>query len=109
MKLLIDQNLSDRLAVRLARTFPGSTHVKALDLETSDDQELWVRCRRDRYVLLTKDRDFEDERRLAGPPPKAILLLVGNPSTSRVEVLLASRAGAIAAFETSNERVLILS
>ena len=32
MKLLLDQNLSDRIISRISDLFPGSTHVKAVGL-----------------------------------------------------------------------------
>ncbi len=108
MRLLVDQNLSDRLVSRLRDRFPGSTHVKSLQLERSGDETIWGRCRSDGYVLLTKDRDFENEREPPGPPPKVILLLIGNSSTKRVEALLSRHAERIAAFEANSERILSL-
>jgi len=67
LRLLFDQNLSDRLVERLDDLFPGSDHVKVLDLERSGDQVVWGRAHRDGYVLITKDRDFADPAAYPGP------------------------------------------
>ncbi|MEI6233572.1 MAG: DUF5615 family PIN-like protein [Planctomycetota bacterium] len=41
MKLLFDQNLSPRLAVKLSDLFPGSAHVQALGLADVPDKSVW--------------------------------------------------------------------
>ena len=41
MKLLFDHNLSHKLVRRLADVFPGSEHVRNLDLHRADDAEVW--------------------------------------------------------------------
>ena len=37
MKLLLDENLSDRIISRIVDLFPGSTHIKAVGLREADD------------------------------------------------------------------------
>jgi len=37
LKLLLDENLSERLLAELQRSFPGSTHVRLVGLERADD------------------------------------------------------------------------
>ncbi len=69
---------------------------------------MWARCRRDGFVLVTKDRDFEDATRHEGPPPKVILLLVGNTRTRFALSVLTRNEEQIKAFETSGERILRL-
>lgn len=41
MKLLLDQNLSPRLASRLDDLFPGTLHVRDVGLEAADDNIVW--------------------------------------------------------------------
>jgi predicted nuclease of predicted toxin-antitoxin system len=41
MKLLFDQNLSHKLARRLADLFPNSTHVREVGLKEAEDPEVW--------------------------------------------------------------------
>ena len=59
-------------------------------------------------MLLAKDRDLEDERAHPGPPPKVILLRIGNTDTDLVMALLTRNEAKIRAFETSPERMLTL-
>jgi predicted nuclease of predicted toxin-antitoxin system len=40
MKLLFDQNLSPKLASRLADLFPGSSHVQTLGLDCASDDQI---------------------------------------------------------------------
>ena len=60
-------------------------------------------------TLVTKDRDFECAAQFPGPPPKCILLMLGNASTDDVESLLRHSAADIEAFEHDPRRLLILS
>ena len=41
MKLLIDQNLSPRIARILSEEFPGSRHVQEAGLDFAPDSEVW--------------------------------------------------------------------
>ena len=58
LRLLLDENLSERLLPLLAERFPGSDHIRLLGLGGAGDHELWELARRDGYVLVTKDEDF---------------------------------------------------
>lgn len=108
MKLLLDQNLSRNLVARLEPKYPGTRHVTNIGAETEDDHVVWARCRRDGFVFVTKDRDFEDATRHQGPPPKVILLLVGNTRTRLALSVLTRNEERIKGFETSGERILRL-
>ena len=41
MKLLFDENLSDRILQRIIGLYPDSVHVKTLGLTNTDDAEIW--------------------------------------------------------------------
>ena len=41
MKLLLDENLSRRLIPFLLQTYPGSSHVVLLGLQTAADADIW--------------------------------------------------------------------
>lgn len=69
MKLLFDQNLSPRLAARLADIFPGSSHVFWLELDRAADEVVWEYARAEGYLLVTKDADFSELSTLRGFPP----------------------------------------
>jgi len=99
VKLLIDQNLSPKLAGRLADLFPGSAHVMTLGMDSSSDDELWEFARNNGFAIVSKDEDYNSLSVLRGHPPKVLWLLIGNCKTSQVEALLRSRSADISAFE----------
>jgi len=82
VRLLLDQNLSRLLVGQLAQSFPESSHVAALGLETATDREIWTYAGTHDYVIVSKDSDFRQLAFLLGPPPKAVWVRVGNCSTS---------------------------
>ena len=110
MKLLFDQNLSDRIPSQIADLFPESTHVKAIHLEREDDDVVAQWAKENGCVIISKDTDFYQRSMVLGHPPKFVWLRVGNCSTSFVVDLLRARADIINEFGASAaESVLILS
>jgi predicted nuclease of predicted toxin-antitoxin system len=88
LRLLVDQNLSRALVRRLGDLFPRSAHVTDAALERATDSTVWRWLTDSDLTLVTKDRDFERAAQFPGPPPKCILLMLGNASTDDVENLL---------------------
>jgi predicted nuclease of predicted toxin-antitoxin system len=99
MKLLFDQNLSPRLPAVLAADFPGSAHVREFGMERSPDPQVWAFATANGFVIVSKDRDFQQRALLYGHPPKVIWLRLGNCPTPRVVALLRGRAADVTAFE----------
>jgi len=58
VKLLFDENLSARLAGRLADVYPGSQHVSEVGLGSSDDAAVWEFARAQGFAIVSKDSDF---------------------------------------------------
>lgn len=58
MKLLIDANLSPRVAAELRQHHFDATHVVDLGLATASDSEIFDRAVQDNYVVVTSDSDF---------------------------------------------------
>jgi predicted nuclease of predicted toxin-antitoxin system len=58
MKLLIDNQLPLLLAAHLRQRGHECAHVIDLGLDEADDLDLWVRCIREQYILVSKDEDF---------------------------------------------------
>ena len=108
MRLLLDQNLSRLLLGELALSFPQSSHVAALGLETATDREIWTYAGAHDYVIVSKDSDFRQLAFLLGPPPKAVWLRVGNCSTSAIAELMRANADVIARFAASEEEALLV-
>ena len=82
MKLLLDQDLSQRLAPRLASHFPESKHVKDFALTGDDDERIWRFAADEGAVLVSRDSDFFYRSLLRGHPPKFIYIRAGNCSTT---------------------------
>ena len=74
MKLLLDENLSDRIVYQIADLFPDSTHIKAVDLREADDFVAWEWTKQHGFAIVSKDTDFHQRAILFGHPPKFIWL-----------------------------------
>lgn len=98
MKLLLDENLSDRILPQILDLYPGSAHVKPLALLEADDGDIWNFARENNFTLVSKDSDFHQRGLLFGHPPKFIFLRIGNCPTSLVTELLRDNHQTIAAF-----------
>jgi predicted nuclease of predicted toxin-antitoxin system len=88
MKLLFDENLSPSLVRLLDDLFPKSVHVRDLELEAADDQEVWDYAKVHGLLIVSKDADMHQRSFLFGAPPKVVWVRLGNCSTSDVEKLL---------------------
>ncbi|MDP2810661.1 MAG: DUF5615 family PIN-like protein [Rhodocyclaceae bacterium] len=108
MKLLFDENLSPRLAERVADLFPGSAHVHALGLGSTDDATVWQFARSAGWTLVTRDSDYYDMSLVRGAPPKLVWIRRGNCSTDTIESLLRQQADAIAGLETNENAVVLV-
>jgi predicted nuclease of predicted toxin-antitoxin system len=88
VKLLFDQNLSYRLVAILDDIYPGSVHVRDINLATADDGIVWEHARNHGLTIVSKDSDFHQRSFLFGPPPKVIWIQKGNCATSAIEKIL---------------------
>ena len=96
--LLLDENLSPKLAARLDGDFPGIKHVLHVGLDNDEDSRIWEFAKREGYVIVTKDKDYLDFSRRCGSPPKVILLTVGNCRLTILEGFLKTHRARITAF-----------
>ena len=91
-RLLLDENLSERLLARIEDWFQGSNHIRLLGLGGASDRQLWNFPAQEGYVLVTKDEDFLNLSVSRGFPPKVVCLAIGNSSNAKTaELLIASR------------------
>lgn len=95
MKLLFDQNLSPKLAHRLADLYPDSSHVYLLGLDTVPDRMIWEYARDHEFMIVTRDADFSDLSVMLGFPPKVIWIRRGNCTTGEIESMLRSNYEAV--------------
>lgn len=91
MKLLFDENLSHRLVRALTDVYPGSEHLRGVDLLGAKDELIWAYAAEHDFVLVSKDTDFYQRSLMRGAPPKVLWLRVGNTSTSAIASLLRER------------------
>lgn len=110
MKLLLDENLSDRIIVQIADLYSESAHVKTLQLTNTDDAVIWEYAKANNFVIVSKDSDFHQRSLLYGHPPKFIYLRIGNSPTSKIIQVLRSNFDVISQFENSEtESILVLT
>jgi len=103
VKLLLDQNLSPRLAAASENAFPGTAHVREHDLQRADDVEIWEFAKQHGFAILSKDADFHQMSFLYGHPPKVVWANLGNRSTDEILVAIQDRRADLAAFEEDDQ------
>lgn len=108
VKLLLDHNLSPRLVSRLSPVFPGTIHVRDVDLQSAPDQSVWDFALRHGSTIVSKDSDFHQLAFLKGPPPKVIWVRLGNCSTKDIEAILLRSAGQIQDFILDEESAFLI-
>jgi predicted nuclease of predicted toxin-antitoxin system len=107
MRLLFDEQLSNRLPRLLADRYPDSLHVEALDLAGAPDIILWQAAIVHDCVLVSKDEDFHRLSVLRGAPPKVVWLRLGNCTTQDIVDLLRRHAENIKQFSTQEEAAFL--
>jgi len=89
MKLLFDQNISQRILKGLPEIYLGSSHVKIEGLLNSPDRFIWEFAKKNGFIIVTQDSDFNELNSLLGFPPKIIWIRTGNLKTQAIiEVLI---------------------
>jgi predicted nuclease of predicted toxin-antitoxin system len=102
-RLLLDENLSERLLPLLIDLFPGSTHVRTLGRGGAPDTSVWDIARDGGFLLVTRDEDFVGMSVLRGTPPKVVWLNIGNARNASIAALLLERADDIERFLMHDE------
>lgn len=109
MKLLLDENLSDRIIPRILDLYPGSAHVKSQNLIHTDDRLIWAFAQKNGFVIVSKDADFHQRSLVLGQPPKLIFLPAGNCATNQITELLRSNFTHISEFGSDpNTSIMVL-
>jgi predicted nuclease of predicted toxin-antitoxin system len=110
MKLLLDENLSDRIVDKIIDLYPDSQHVKTLGLINTDDAIIWEFAKTNNFVIISKDSDFHQRSLLYDHPPKFIYLRIGNSPTSKIVQILRHNFTTITHFSNSStESILVLT
>lgn len=98
MKLLLDENLLDRIVPQIASFWPGSAHVKELGLIHTDDALIWDFAKDYEFTIVSKDADFHQRSLLYGHPPKLVYLRIGNAPTRAITGLVTANQMALENF-----------
>jgi predicted nuclease of predicted toxin-antitoxin system len=107
VKLLFDQNISQRLIEKLKDEFPGSAHVKDFRLQSADDEAIWNLAKQEEFTIVSKDSDFHQRSFLFGPPPKVIWIRCGNSSTIEIETILKIHVKDIQSFDNDRKAAFL--
>jgi len=108
VKLLLDENLSPRLAEILAEIYPDTAHVREFGLQSAPDPQVWAHAASRGYTIVTKDADFHHRSFLHGHPPKVIWIRPGNCSTRDMAELLIARRELVQTFLQSTEHSFLV-
>jgi len=109
VKLLLDENLSDRIIPRILDLFPESTHIKIVGLNHTDDSIISEWAKENGFTIVSKDTDFYHRSVIFGHPPKFVLLRVGNCPTHLIVHLLRAQHELIREFiQSETESLLVL-
>jgi predicted nuclease of predicted toxin-antitoxin system len=108
VKLLFDENLSDRIIPLIADLFPGSSHVKFQSLIHADDTLIWSFAKEHGYTIVSKDADFHQRSLVFGHPPKLVFLRIGNCPTSKITQLLRANFSSLSAFDSDSESSILI-
>lgn len=110
MKLLLDENLSDRIVSKIIDLYPDSEHVKTLALTNTDDGIIWEYAKANNFVIVSKDSDFHQRSLLYSHPPKFVYLRIGNSPTSKIVQVLRDNFDTIRQFgDRESESILVLA
>jgi predicted nuclease of predicted toxin-antitoxin system len=88
MKLLFDQNISQRILKVLPEIFIGSSHIKMEGLLNSSDRYILEFAKKNGFIIVSQDSDFNELNSLLGFPPKIIWIRTGNIKTETLIKIL---------------------
>jgi len=108
MRLLLDENLSQRIIATIADIYEVK-HIKDFNLTQASDDTIWEFAKLNGYIIVSKDADFHQRSLLWGHPPKLIYLKMGNCKTVDITRVLIDNYAIIRQFsESEYEDILVL-
>jgi predicted nuclease of predicted toxin-antitoxin system len=106
MKLLLDENISHRLAPLLQSNFPDSAHVTSVGLAGATDRSIFNYAIENGFTLVTKDDDFVALVAATNFAHSIILIRLGNVSSQQIEQALNGSAERIETLIAAGTRVV---
>jgi predicted nuclease of predicted toxin-antitoxin system len=108
VKLLLDENLSPKLAQRIDDLFPHSIHVRTVGLKQKSDTTVWEYAKSNDFSVVTADADFYELAVAFGHPPKVIWLRGCDYPTAVAEEIIRGQAIRIFDFLEDTERAVLI-
>jgi predicted nuclease of predicted toxin-antitoxin system len=108
LKLLLDENLSDRLVGALTELFGECVHVRHAGLASATDDAVWRYARDNECAIVSKDSDFHQRVLIEGPPPKVIWVRRGNCTTTEILRVLRDAREPIEQFARDDELAFLI-
>jgi predicted nuclease of predicted toxin-antitoxin system len=86
----LDAHFSPRLAIWIEKQF-GKKCIPLRDknLHFAKDEEIFAAARKEKVVMISKDRDFQDMVLAKGSPPQVLWITCGNTSNVIMQEILA--------------------
>jgi predicted nuclease of predicted toxin-antitoxin system len=81
LKFLLDENISRKIIPLIQNESMEFCHVLSISTGMTppiSDHGIWKFARENNHHIITKDEDFIKLSMIFGPPPKVILLSIGN-------------------------------
>jgi predicted nuclease of predicted toxin-antitoxin system len=103
MRILLDQNLSFKLANKLKPIFGDVFHIKDFDLLNTKDSVIWQFAKTNNYSIISFDSDFYDISILNGYPPKIIWIRTFDQTSKNIEAILINFQKQIIQFLSEND------
>ncbi|TGE20328.1 hypothetical protein E5K00_20190 [Hymenobacter aquaticus] len=91
MRLLLDENVSWRLAAYLRPYCAAVVHVREVGMENSPDTTIWRYARQHGYDIVTKDEDFLRLVVTEGFPPRVVAVQNAQVPVARLAEFLLAR------------------
>ena len=98
MRLLLDENISWRLAAYLRPHCAAVLHVRGIQLDNSPDTSIWHHAKQHGYDVITKDEDFLRLVLAEGFPPRVVAVQNAQVPVAKLAQFLLARLPQIGSF-----------
>jgi predicted nuclease of predicted toxin-antitoxin system len=104
VKILLDANISWRLAKKFEAIFEECVHVNFIGLPLPpSDLLIFNFALKNNFTIISNDSDFEKIIEINGYPPKAIILKMGNQNKTQIEKIIIENVTKITDFINNPE------
>jgi predicted nuclease of predicted toxin-antitoxin system len=108
VKLLFDNNLSQKLPLLITELFSGSCHVFDLNIHLESDRWIYEYAKNHQFTIVSKDKDFYHLLNTLGPPPKLIWISIGNCTNQQIIKVMRRKSNEIKLFLTGTRSLLVI-